>query len=303
MATAPLSESSHPRTFRENTYVYPVLSRRSNGISVGINLNPDRACNFDCIYCQVDRTKKPQEVFVGLAKLLDELNAVLSGLLPGGALWNEPEFAPLAADKKRVNDIAFSGDGEPTTFRNFSQVIKEAVRVKEALGFAETKVVIISNATGFDRPDVRDGLRFLDAHNGEIWAKLDAGTPGYFKLIDHTDFPFDRVLKNILDCARERPTVIQSCFMNVRGSGPDSGEVAAYAERLREVTVQGGTIKLVQIYTVARNPAYSIVSSLNDAEVDRIASEVRRVTKLPTASFYGHVAEGQGLMGAAPTGA
>ncbi|MCW8130901.1 MAG: radical SAM protein [Planctomycetota bacterium] len=300
MASAPLSESSHPRTFRENTYVYPVLSRRSNGISVGINLNPDKACNFDCIYCQVDRTKTPQELFVGLAKLLDELQAVLTGLLPGGALWNEPEFAPLSAEKKRVNDIAFSGDGEPTTFRNFSQVVREAVRVKEALGFPATKIVIISNATGFDRPDVRDGLRFLDAHQGEIWAKLDAGTPDYFKLIDHTDFPYERVLANILACAKERPTVIQSCFMKVRGAGPAPDEIAAYTGRLKEIGAQGGTVKLVQVYTVARNPAYSIVSSLEDAEVDAIAAEVRRVTGLATASYYGHVAEGLGLMGAEP---
>ena len=45
----------HDRHFRDSKYVYPVLSRRSQGISVGINLNPDRRCNFDCVYCQVER--------------------------------------------------------------------------------------------------------------------------------------------------------------------------------------------------------------------------------------------------------
>src|SRR5471030_1158873 len=92
-SSAPLSEQNHPRQFRANTYVYPVLSRRSKGVSVGINLNPDKVCNFDCIYCQVDRTKAPQEYFVGLPKLLAELQTVLEGLRPGGWLWSETEFA------------------------------------------------------------------------------------------------------------------------------------------------------------------------------------------------------------------
>lgn len=300
MSSAPLSESSHPRTFRENTYVYPVLSRRSNGISVGINLNPDKVCNFDCIYCQVDRSKLPQEIFVGLPVLLNELRGVLTGLQPGGVLWQEPEFASIPKDKKRVNDLAFSGDGEPTTFRNFAEVVRACTELKESLGFGAAKVVIITNATGFDRPAVREGFAYLDAHNGEIWAKLDAGTAGYFKEIDRTDFPFERVLANIRQCARERPVVIQSCFMKIRGQGPSAAELDAYAGRLRDVVDAGGTIKLVQVYTVARNPAYSIVSSLEDAEVDAIARLVERKAGLPALAFYGHVPEGRGLMGTAP---
>src|SRR5436190_9406262 len=120
--TSELSARQHPRLFRQNTYVYPVLSRRSRGVSVGINLNPDKACNFDCIYCQVDRTKVPQERFVGLPKLLSELEAILLGLAPGGVLWQELEFIRLPEDKRHIADIAFSGDGEPTTFKNFFDV-------------------------------------------------------------------------------------------------------------------------------------------------------------------------------------
>ncbi|HLX61406.1 MAG TPA: radical SAM protein, partial [Planctomycetota bacterium] len=96
-----------------------MLSRRSGGISIGINLNPDKVCNFDCIYCQVDRTKAPQERFVGLPQLLSELEALLTGLAPHGELWSEPEFVNLPADKRHLSDLAFSGDGEPTTFKNF----------------------------------------------------------------------------------------------------------------------------------------------------------------------------------------
>lgn len=291
-----LSEAHHPRTFRENTYVYPVLSRRSGGISVGINLNPDKACNFDCIYCQVDRSIKPQELFVGMPKLLAELRTVLTGLTPGGTLWAEPEFRSLPAEKQRVADIAFSGDGEPTTFKNFFEVVEGCVAIKEELGFQNANAVLITNATGLDRPDVRRALKILDQHRGEIWAKLDAGTPEYFTLIDKTEFPFQKILDNIARTARERPVVIQSCFMRVSGAGPSREEISAFVARLNDIVASGGRISRVQVYTVARPPAFSIVSSLTNAEVDAIAARVKNEAQLPALSYYGNVPEGQGLM-------
>lgn len=291
-----LSERAHPRRFRYNTYVYAVLSRRSRGVSVGINLNPDKVCNFDCIYCQVDRSHAPRESFVGLPKLLDELALTLTGLQDGGVLWAQPEFSSLPAARRRVSDIAFSGDGEPTTFKNFAEVVERCVEVKERLGFLKPKVVLITNASGLNRPDVRRGLEYLDRHQGEIWAKLDAGTPEYFKLIDKTDFPFKEVLANILACARARPVVVQSCFIRLHGEGPSAAEVGAFIERLKEIVAQGGAIKLAQIYTIARDPAYSNVSSLSDAEVDAIAARVKAEALLPAAAFYGQVPEGRGLM-------
>lgn len=292
-----LTVRNHPRLFRQNTFVYPVLSRRSGGISVGINLNPDKVCNFDCIYCQVDRTKAPQEHFVGLPKLRAELESILLGLLPGGELWDEPEFKHLPKGKRRVADIAFSGDGEPTTFKNFFDVVRECVDLKEhvwnACGADEPKVVIITNATGFDRPDVKDAFEFLDAHQGEIWAKLDAGTPEYFKKIDATDFPFAKVLTNIQACARVRATVIQACFMRVENIGPTHEEITAFVERLNEIVRGGGRIQRVQVYTVARNPALPIVSSLSDDEVNGIAERVRNETGLAAEAYYGNVATAQ----------
>ena len=49
------AHEDHRREWREFDYAYPVLSRRSKGISLGVNLNPDKICNFDCVYCEVDR--------------------------------------------------------------------------------------------------------------------------------------------------------------------------------------------------------------------------------------------------------
>src|SRR5262245_38347647 len=110
----------HPRQHERNRFVYPVLSRRSRGISIGVNLNPDKVCNFDCIYCQVDRRSEAETRFVELDQLLGELERMLDSVT-SGAIWDDPEFANVPLELRRLNDIAFSGDGEPTTFKNFDE--------------------------------------------------------------------------------------------------------------------------------------------------------------------------------------
>lgn len=179
----------------------------------------------------------PPQHAVSLSVLLRELKQMLAGLAPEGALWREPEFAALPAEKKRVADIAFSGDGEPTVFAGFAEAAEQSVFVKESFGpvFAGAKVVVITNAAGLDRPEVRHALEFLDEHKGEVWAKLDAGTPEYFAQINNTALPYLKVLGNIRACARARPIVIQSCFVRLNGSAPPPAEVDAYLARLREI--------------------------------------------------------------------
>ncbi|MEX0791938.1 MAG: radical SAM protein, partial [Pirellulaceae bacterium] len=67
--------TQHERGFEANKFVYPVLSRRSKGISLGVNLNPDKRCNFDCIYCQVDRRSESETRFVETERYFAELDA------------------------------------------------------------------------------------------------------------------------------------------------------------------------------------------------------------------------------------
>src|SRR5438128_7351502 len=168
----------HPRRFDENRFVYPVLSRRSEGISVGVNLNPDKVCNFDCIYCQVDRTTQSETQFVETRQLLEELEDTLR-LVTSGALFEHPQFKGTPPGLRRLNDIAFSGDGEPTTYRNFDEIIGACAQVKRRSGLDGVKMVLITNASMFHRPAVERGLAILDENQGEIWAKLEAGTEEY----------------------------------------------------------------------------------------------------------------------------
>lgn len=285
MALEPL-HTHHERSFETNRFVYPVLSRRSGGISIGVNLNPDKVCNFDCVYCQVDRTSASETRFVALEQLFDELDHMLA-LVGSGRLFKTPKFAATPNALRRLNDIAFSGDGEPTTYRNFDEIIASAAELKRRHELDAVKMVLITNASMFHRPHVQRGLATLMDNNGEIWAKLDAGTDAYFRRVDRTSIPFSRVLENIRYAARRWPLVIQSLFMRVAGEPPTPAELAAYCDRLNEVIAAGGNLKLIQIYTIARRPAESFVTPLNDAEVDSLAELVERRTGLNVARYYG----------------
>jgi len=284
--TALQQHRHHPRTFHDNRFVYPVLSRRSHGLSVGINLNPDKVCNFDCIYCQVDRTSQAETRFVELDEVLEELDALLAQVADG-SLWDDPAFVEVPVNLRRFNDIAFSGDGEPTTYRNFDEIVERVAEVKVRWGGEEPKLILITNASMFHRPAVERGLETLDAHNGEIWAKLEAGTDEYFRLIERTVVPFERVLQNIASAARRWPLVIQGLFMRVQGEAPPESEIEAFCDRLCEITAEGGQLKLVQVYTVARPPAESFVTALQDRELQEIASRVQARCGLATEVFGG----------------
>lgn len=269
----------HPREFEQNRFVYPVLSRRSRGISVGVNLNPDKVCNFDCIYCQVDRRSESETRFVEFDQLLAELEAMLQWVA-SGEIFTHPQFASVPEHLRRLNDMAFSGDGEPTTYRNFDVIMERAAELKRRLGLDAVKMVLITNATMFHRPAVERGLAILDQNQGEVWAKLDAGTDEYYHLIDRTTIPFQRVLDNLLTASRVRPLVIQSLFMKVQGVGPTDAEITAYIGRLKHILAEGGQLARVQIYTVARPPAESFVSALSPDEVQAIAQRVTTETGL-----------------------
>lgn len=280
------AHTDHARLFAANKFVYPVLSRRSRGISVGINLNPDKVCNFDCIYCQVDRRSEAITKFVEVDRLIEEVERTLD-LVTSGRLYDDPKFAAVPEDLRRLNDIAFSGDGEPTSFRNIDRIVAEVADVKRSRGLDAVKLVLITNASLFHRPTVRRALATLDANNGEVWAKLDAGTEAYYRLIDRTSIPFARILGNLAEAARDRPLVIQSLFMKVEGDGPSGEEVGAYCDRLNTIIMLGGRLDRVQVYTVARTPTESYVTPLGPAEVDAIADAVRLRVGVPVEAWYG----------------
>lgn len=276
----------HDRHWRQNTYCYPVVSRRSEGLSIGVNLNPDKACNFDCVYCQVDR-RTPSTI---RGVNLDDLRAELVDLLDrvrDGSLFGEPPFDVLPPERRVVRDIAFSGDGEPTTYTRFADAVRMVADLKRERGLDQTKLVLITDACYLSKPAVREGLAILDANNGEIWAKLDAGTEAYYQAVNRPNYPLKHVIENIIDAARVRPIVIQSLWMRLHGVPPGDDEVIAYCERLNEVLAAGGRLKLIQTYSIARDTTEAYATPVTNAELDHIADIVRRRVPVNVSVFYG----------------
>jgi len=277
---------AHGRNFQRNRYVYPVLSRRSGGVSIGVNLNRDKRCNFRCIYCQVDRTEPCGKEPIDLGRLRDELVAMIDLVVSGG-LFEEEKFRDTPQALRDLKDIALSGDGEPTACPDFEKVVALCSEIRRQKGLWEVKLVLITNASLLHELGVRRGLAILDSSGGEIWAKLDAGTEAYFKQVARSEVPFRQILDNLSEAARTRPIVVQSMMMRIGGQPPSPAEQAACCDRLGEIVAAGGRIKLVQIYTIARVPAEHRVSALSHAEINVVAEWVRRRTGLPVAVFYG----------------
>ena len=150
---------------------------------------------------------------------------------------------------------------------------------------AELKLVLITNASMFHREAVRQALEVLDANNGEIWAKLDAGTEAYYREVARSSVPFQRMLDNLASAARGAADRDSVAIHADSWQPPSAAEQAAYCDRLGEITAAGGQIKLVQIHTIARMPAESWVASLSRAEIDDLVELVRRRTGLLVAGF------------------
>jgi wyosine [tRNA(Phe)-imidazoG37] synthetase (radical SAM superfamily) len=275
----------HERRWKDNRYVYAVVSRRSRGVSVGINLNPGKECNFNCVYCQVNRTIPPQTRKVDLETLSDELDAILRAE-NDGSLYADRPFDILTAAERGIRDIAFSGDGEPTTYPKFEEAVKVAARARQQFALDSTKLVLITNAAYLDKPGVRSALEIMDENNGEIWAKLDAGTESHFRRVNRPNVDFERVLDNILKTAQHRPVVIQSLWFRTENLLPPVEEVDAYCERLNELLAGGGKLKCLQLYTIARDPSERTTSALSRDELDQIASIVQSRVPVPVEVFY-----------------
>ena len=165
-----------------------------------------------------------------------DLAAELEDLLrrAGGDLWTTPPFDTVAPELRRVADVAFAGDGEPTTPPEFPAAARAAREARDRLA-PGVPLRLLTNATLLHKDRVRAALAEFD----ELWCKLDAGTEAYFHVVDGTRLPFQRILDNLLLVARERPIVIQSLFLTLDGVGPDDAEIAAWVDRLREIVAGG----------------------------------------------------------------
>ena len=284
MNTAILSE--HSRQFEQLRFAYPVVSRRSRGLSLGLNVNPDKVCNFDCPYCQVDRTVAPRDRQVDFDVMIAEIDALM-GLAASGEIWQHPRFADTPAHLRRFNDIAFAGDGEPTTYPRLGDAIRAIADLRDKHKLHDVKIIVLTNALLLNRPEVLAALNELKVGPYEVWAKLDAGTQDYFEFIAGRKLSLQRVVDNIALAGQELEITIQSLFPTVDGKDVGDAEYDAFADRINEIRGKGANLRLVQVYTTARRPAEDRIGMIEDKRLDEIGARIAARVDVPVEVYYG----------------
>jgi len=247
-ATERLSISDHSREAAGLTYVYPVVSRRAGGVSVGINLNPNNACNWRCIYCQVPDLKRGSAPSIDLQKLESELRRFLHELLAGDFM--ESKVPP---DARRLNDIAISGNGEPTSSMQFAEVVDLTAKVIEDCGLKnKIKLVLITNGSLMHRATVEKGLLKMKNTNGEVWFKLDSATAAGMHRINGIQRTPEKTLQDLRISASLCPTWLQTCVFALDGKPPSAAERSAYLKFVSELRRNKVAVEGVLLYGLAR---------------------------------------------------
>ncbi len=275
-----LTPEDHNRDVSGLTYVYPVVSRRAGGVSIGINLNVNNACNWRCVYCQVPNLKRGTPDKIDLLLLEKELRGFLNQLLHGDFMERY-----VAEGDRHLKDIAFSGNGEPTSAKEFPEVITLVEKVLNDFKLLDDehpiikdqpiKVRLITNGSLMDKDNVLNSVRHLAKVHGEVWFKVDGGTPEDVARVNDVNINIASVIKRLKACAAACPTFVQTCMFGLDGKPPSESHVAAYINLLTEVK---NDIKGVHLYGLAR-PSYQVeaprLSRLPAEALEKIADKIR----------------------------
>ena len=269
-----LSIEDHNRFQEGFEYVYPVVSRRAGGLSLGINLNTNNACNWRCIYCQVPDLIRGAPPPVDLDALEEELSVFLSQILSGSYLEDQ-----VPKGQRRLNDIAFSGNGEPTSAPNFADAVKTIHGVRLRANVPEAvKTVLITNGSLMHQHKVMKGVRDLAGINGEVWFKIDRATVEGAQLINDTKINKPRIMSNLEASANACPTWIQTCLFKLDGLHPADSDLDAYVQLIGEAVAKGIPFKGILLYGLARKshqPESARLSKLDDGWLNAFAYRLR----------------------------
>lgn len=263
-----LTPERHPRGERGDSIVYPVISRRARGLSLGINLFPDRkVCSYDCPYCEVAPFSYPDARLTA-----GDIERALSLFFAKDWLLYEKDYS--------LKDISISGSGEPT----LSPHLEEALRAAKTLlgeesvrnqGLAMVPIVLITNSTGFLKQEVADLLIDFSAEARlQIWAKLDGGTERLHRMLSRSTFALSDIIAGIAAFSRRIPLTIQTMIPFDSRTAEILFDCGAYASTLGEITAGGGRVEVIQLYTVARHPAEPWVEALSDDAMAGLARQL-----------------------------
>lgn len=268
-----LTFTDHSRKFNDLTYIYPVLSRRSQGVSLGINLNVNNACNWRCIYCQVENLVRGKPENIDLKKLELELDYMLNKIV------NE-DFIKIVEPEalQRFNDISISGNGESTLSKQFLKVVEIIAKLRQKYNLEnKVKTILITNGSEIERKDILLALQTLNLNNGEIWFKVDCISEIAMQRINQVNLSLESVIKRLRLAADICKTYIQTCLFKTNIEDPDKNEIELYLDFLSQVK---NNIAGVLLYSIARPPALIEGQGLSKVSEQYLENIALRIAKM-----------------------
>jgi wyosine [tRNA(Phe)-imidazoG37] synthetase (radical SAM superfamily) len=270
--TGQLTTADHSRSEAGMTYVYPVVSRRAGGVSVGINLNPNNACNWRCIYCQVPDLRRGGPPPIDLNRLTTELDALLDDIVSGDFLARR-----VPAGQQRLVDVAFSGNGEPTSAAEFPAAVDIAIAALRRRQLIDSvKLRLITNGSLVDRPAVQAGLRQLGSVAGEVWFKVDAGDAATLQRINGIDQRIDLVSRRLARAAELCPTWVQTCLFAIDGEVPTEAHLQPLMALIGSCR---DWLRGVHLYGLARPSAQAEAGRLTAVSAEWLAAVAERIRR------------------------
>ena len=262
-----LSTNNHDRDIAGLKYIYPVMSRRAGGLSIGVNFNPNNACNWRCIYCQVPDLQRGNAPQMDFALLEDELRYFLD-FVQHGHFFEQFNVNP---EQRIVKDIAISGNGEPTSLKHFDRAVQLIGKIATETGiFPRSRFVLISNGSLIHQAGVQAGLKELAHYNGELWFKLDSATVEGRKLLNNNAQSQRQLLENLNIAAQMCPTKLQTCMLHYRAQTWLDKEKQAYLELLKDLLNRRIHIQKIMLYSIARQSFQPEADSLGKVGMDEM---------------------------------
>lgn len=191
----------------------PIASRRL-GRSLGVDPIVYKACNWNCVYCQLGRTtplRHERQDFVPADDVLAEVRQVLAEHVPGSIDW-----------------ITFGGSGEPTLHASLGSMLRGV----KAL--TEIPVAVLTNGALLYRPEVQVELMAADA----VLPTLDAGSDELFRRINRPapELTFGRLIEGLVAFRRVFGGKLWVEVMLIKGvndAEPELRDIAAVLERIQ----------------------------------------------------------------------
>jgi len=270
-----LTTTNHRSDILGLTYVYPVISRRMGGLSIGINFNTNNACNWRCLYCQVPDLKIGAAPDMDFKLLEDELRFFLEDVLSGDFY----DRFQVDEDKRVIKDIAIAGNGEPTSLKEFARAVELIGKIATEAGiFPNSNYVLITNGSLIHQARVQAGLKILKSYGGEVWFKLDSATEEGRALINNSGQSCKASVKNLMLSATLCTTKLQTCLIDYDKQGLTDKERLAYLNLLRSIKQSGCNLQRVMLYTIARpslQPEAMRIAPLSAETLNAFADDIR----------------------------